>query len=86
MLNAVEIDCARRDRRGQITHVGGPGADGRRWTAPLETVLAAIERGETRYFISRGSQQFGLRVKEGELGTMIEDGWSVRSLPACAAS
>jgi hypothetical protein len=80
--HAIEIDCARRER-GIVTHVGGPARDGRRWTAALEQVIAQLERNEVRYFISRGSQQFGLRVKDGELVTMVEDGWSVRSLPAC---
>ena len=84
--HAVEIDCARRNARGEVTHVGGPGTQGQRWTARLETVIAAIERDEARYFVSRGAQQLGLRVKEGELTTMVEDGWSVRSLPPCAAS
>jgi hypothetical protein len=46
-------------------------------------VVASIQRNQARYFVSHGSQQFGLRVKDGELVTMIDDGWSVRSLPAC---
>ena len=79
---AIEIDCARRDHRAVVTHVGGPGANGR-WIAPLQEVVALLERNEMRYFVSYGSQQFGLRVKDGELATMIDDGWSVRSLPAC---
>ena len=83
---AVEIECARRDVRGEITHLGGPTFDGRRWTSRLEAVVAAIEKEGARYFVSRGSQQLGLQVKQGELATMVEDGWSVRSLPACAAS
>ena len=29
------------------------------------------------------TQVFGLRVQDGELVTMVESGWSVRSLPAC---
>jgi hypothetical protein len=82
--HAVEIDCARRDATGRVTHVGGPGLDGQRWVARLETVIAEVERGEGRYFISHGSQQFGLCVEKGELVTMIEDGWSVRSLPDCS--
>ena len=45
-----------------------------------------IEHEGARSFVSRGSQQLGLQVKQGELATMVEDGWSVRSLPACAAS
>ena len=83
---ALEIDCARRDHRAVVTHVGGPGEDARRWIAPLEEVVAALERNEVRYFVSHGAQQFGLRVKDGELATMIDDGWSVRSLPACRDS
>ena len=83
---AIEIDCARRDARGEITHVGGPALDGCRWMFRLEVVIAAIEKDGARYFVSRGSQQLGLHVREGELATMMEDDWSVRSLPACAAS
>jgi hypothetical protein len=83
---AIEIDCARRDARGEITHLGGPTADGRRWTSRLEAVIAAIEKDGARYFVSRGSQQLGLHVRKGELATMMEDGWSLRSLPSCAAS
>jgi len=84
--HAVQIDCARRDARGNVTHVGGVAADGGRWMARLEVVVAAIEDDGARYFVVRGAQQFGLRVEAGELVTMIEDGWSVRSLPACASS
>lgn len=80
---ALEIDCARRDPRGEVTHVGGPGADGRRWVEELARVVAAAERGEARYFITRGGQQLGLVVKRGELVTMVEDGWRVQRLPPC---
>lgn len=83
---AIEIDCAQRGARGEITHLGGPTPDGRRWTSRLEAVIAAIEKDGARYFVSRGSQQLGLHVKRGELAAMMEDGWSVRSLPACAPS
>ena len=80
---ALEIDCARRDARGAVTHLGGPRADGRRWTAELGAVIAAATREEVRYFVSRGAQQLGLQVKGGQLATMIDDGWSVYSLPTC---
>ena len=82
-MGAIEIDCARRDASGRVTHVGGRRADGERWIAELPAVITAAERNETRYFIVRGAQQFGLRVQDGELATMVETGWSVRSLPAC---
>ena len=78
---ALEIDCVRRDERGTVTHVGGPGGDGRRWMLPLAQAIAALERNEARYFVSRGPQQLGLRVKNGELITMLGEGWSVQSLP-----
>jgi len=80
---ALEIDCARRDARGRVTHVSGPGPDGRRWSAPLDAVIAAAMRDDGRYFVSRGAQQLGLQVKNGELVAMIDDGWSVSRLPAC---
>ena len=80
---ALEIDCARRDARGEVTHVGGPGADGQRWVDELGRIIAAAEEGAARYFITRGGQQLGLMVKRGELVTMVEDGWSVRRLPPC---
>jgi len=81
--NAIEIDCARRDPRGRVTHVGGRGPDGRRWLAELPQLIAAVERGEARYFVVRGAQQLGLRVQDGELVTMVDMGWSLSSLPAC---
>ena len=84
--HAIQIDCARRDARGNVTHLGGASAEGERWTMRLEAVVAAIERDGARYFVVRGSQQLGLSVKDGELVTMVEDGWSVRSLPVCASS
>jgi len=80
---ALEIDCARRDARGEVTHVGGPAADGHRWVEELARVVAAAEQGAARYFITRGGQQLGLNVKRGELVTMVEDGWRVRRLPPC---
>ena len=83
---ALEIDCVRCDARGEVTHVCGPGTDGRRWSARLEVVVAAIDQDGARYFVSRGSQQFGLQVKDGRLATMMEDGWSVRSLPVCSGA
>ncbi|HUQ76645.1 MAG TPA: hypothetical protein VM183_18140 [Burkholderiales bacterium] len=81
--HAIEIDCARRDREGRVTHVGGPGTGGRRWMARIEIVVAAAKADEVRYFISRSPQQLGLQVRDGELVTMIEDGWTVRQLPVC---
>jgi hypothetical protein len=86
LRQAVEIDCARRDAGGIVTHVGGPAGGGRRWVAPLGSVIAALERSETRYFVSSGSQQLGLRVQGGELVAMVECGWSVYSLPVCRAA
>ena len=83
-MQALEIDCARWDERGHVTHVGGPGASGRRWLLPLPVVVAALERGDARYFVSCGWQQLGLRVKDGELVTMVEHDWSVRSLRVCS--
>lgn len=80
---ALEIDCARRDARGEVTHVGGPAGDGGRWYDELVRVVAAAERGEARYFITRGGQQLGLVARQGELVTMVEDGWRVRRLPSC---
>ena len=80
---AVEIDCARRDARGRVTHLGGPGVDGRRWVSELSAVIASAERGGVRYFVTRGAHQLGLGVKNGQLVTMVDDGWSVGSLPAC---
>jgi hypothetical protein len=82
--NAVEIDCVRRDARGRVTHLGGRGLDGRRWLAELPELIAAIERGEARYFVVRGAQQIGLRVQDGELVTMVDMGWNLGSLPACS--
>lgn len=81
--HALEIDCARRNARGEVTHLGGPGVDGTRWMQELASIVAAAERGDARYFITRGGQQLGLGVKRGELVTMVEDGWSVRRLPPC---
>jgi hypothetical protein len=83
MANAVEIDCARRDARGRVTHLGGRSPDGRRWLAELPQLIAAVERGEARYFVVRGAQQIGLRVQDGELVAMVDMGWSLTSLPAC---
>jgi len=80
---ALEIDCARRDARGRVSHVGGPGTDGRRWMQELAMVIAAAESGRCRYYISLGAQQLGLHVRNGELVTMIEDDWSVLRLPVC---
>jgi hypothetical protein len=86
LRHAVEIDCARRDGHGVVTDVGGPTSAGQRWTAQLGFVIAALERGEARYFVSSGSQQLGLHVKDGELVTIVEFGWSVYSLPVCRAA
>jgi len=83
MGTALEIDCARRDLRGRVTHVGGPGVDGQRWMEELVVVVEAAKSGRARYFVSRGAQQLGLHVRDGELVTMIEDGWTVLRLPVC---
>lgn len=84
--HAVEIDCARRDVRGVVTHVGGPGIAGQRWMAQLALVIAALERSEVHYFVSSGSQQFGLCVRNGMLVTIVDYGWSVYTLPVCSAA
>lgn len=80
---ALEIDCARRDSRGRVSHVGGPGVDGRRWMEELSAVIAALESGRTRYYVSRGGEQLGLHIADGELATMVEDDWTVSRLPVC---
>jgi hypothetical protein len=80
---ALQIDCARRDARGRVTHVGGPGADGKRWMLELAAVIDSAQDDNTRYYVARGAQQLGLKVAHGQLVTMTEDGWSVYSLPAC---
>ena len=77
---ALEIDCARRTTDGEVTHVGGPRVNGGRWMAELGAVIAAAERGETRYFVSQGAQQFALHVRNGQLARMVDDGWSVLNL------
>jgi hypothetical protein len=82
--HAVQIDCARRDSDGRVTHLGGPALAGRRWVEKIDVVIAAARRDDARYFISRGAQQLGLHVRDGELATMIEDGWTVRELPVCS--
>lgn len=84
MGGALEIDCARRDSRGRVSHVGGPGADGRRWMEELGVVIAAAESGRKRYYVSCGAQQLGLHVRDGQLATMIEDDWTVLRLPVCS--
>jgi hypothetical protein len=81
--NALEIDCARRDPRGRVTHLGGRGPDGRRWVQELTQLVSAAERGEARYFVVRGAQQIGLRAQDGELVAMVDMGWTVSSLPTC---
>ena len=81
--HALEIDCARRDARGRVTHLGGPRADGSRWMLPIESVLRAAAQEKMRYFVSRGPHQLGLQVKQGQLVPMIDDGWTVRSLTVC---
>ena len=80
---ALEIDCARHDGHGRVSHVGGPGVDGRRWMEELVVVIAAAESGHTRYYVSRGAHQFGLHVRNGQLATIIDDGWTVLRLPVC---
>jgi hypothetical protein len=81
---ALEIDCARHDARGRVSHVGGPGVDGRRWMEELVVVIAAAESGRVRYYVSHGAQQLGLQVRDGQLATMVDDGWTVLRLPVCA--
>lgn len=54
--------------------------------APVAAVIAALERSEAHYFVSSGAQQLGLRVKDGELVTIVEYGWSVYTLPVCAGA
>jgi hypothetical protein len=80
---ALQIDCARRDAGGRVTHVGGRGADGKRWLLELAAVIDSAQHGDARYYVARGAQQLGLTVADGELVTMTEDGWSVYSLPVC---
>lgn len=80
---ALHIDCARRDGRGKVTHVGGPAAGGKRWMLELGAVIDSVEHGAGRYYVTRGAQQLGLKVERGELATMTGDEWSVDSLPGC---
>jgi hypothetical protein len=82
--HALHIDCARRDGGGRVTHVGGPAADGTRWMLEIAAVIDAVQNGAARYYVTRGSEQIGLQVQQGQLVTMTADGWSVDSLPACS--
>jgi hypothetical protein len=81
--HAAEADSVRRDANGRVTHLCGPGNGGGRWSLPIEAVIAAVQRDEARFFVTRGGQQLGLCVKDGELAAMVDDGWTVRSLPRC---
>ena len=81
---ALHIDCARRDRGGRVTHIGGPAADGKRWMMELAALIDSAQNGAARYYVTRGSQQLGLEVRGGQLLTMTGDDWSVYSLPACS--
>lgn len=81
---ALQIDCAWRDAAGRVTHVGGPGADGKRWRLELAAVVDSAQHENTRYYVASGAQQLGLKVVDGQLVAMTEDGWSVHSLPVCA--
>ena len=78
---ALQIDCAWRDAGGRVTHVGGPGADGKRWRLELAAVIDSAQHGNTRYYVAGGAEHVGLTVVDGELVAMTEDGWSVYSLP-----
>lgn len=49
----------------------------------LVVVIAAVESGRARYYVSRGGQQFGLHVMDGQLATVVDDGWTVLRLPVC---
>lgn len=80
---AFQIDCARRDAGGTVTHVGGPGADGKRWVLELAAVIDAAQHGNARYYVTRGAQQLGLKVAHDELVTMTDDDWTVYNLPVC---
>jgi hypothetical protein len=81
--HALLIDCACRDGRGRVTHVGGPGADGNRWALSLAAVIDSVQNDAARYYVTCGSQQVGLKVEQGRLLAMTGDGWSVESLPVC---
>lgn len=80
---ALQIDCARRDAGGRVTHVGGPGAGGKRWMLEIAAVIDSAQHGNARYYVAGGAQQVGLKAVDGELVAMTEDGWSVYSLPVC---
>ena len=82
--HALHIDCARRDRGGRVTHIGGPTAQGTRWMMEIAAVMDSVQNGAARYYVTRGSQQLGLEVRRGQLVTMAGDDWSVYSLPACS--
>ena len=49
----------------------------------LAAVIDSLSHGEARYYVSRGSQQLGLKVAHGSLVTMTGDDWSVYNLPPC---
>lgn len=49
----------------------------------LGAVIDSVQQDAARYYVTRGSQQLGLKVERGELVTMTGDDWSVYSLPAC---
>ena len=81
---ATRIDCARRDARGRVTHVGGADADGRRWMRELVEVVRLAQDGGVRYYVVRGFQEIGLTVEDGQLVAMTGESWSVALLPTCS--
>ena len=50
----------------------------------IAAVIDSVQNGAARYYVTRGSQQLGLEVRQGQLVTMIGDDWSVYSLPVCS--
>jgi len=58
MASQLRIDCVTTSTRtGNITHVGGPNYQGRRWKWPVDTVIGLIVSQSMRFYVYQHGTQ-----------------------------
>lgn len=72
MANQVEIRCINKSNRydphERIVNVGGVNSNGERWKLTQTEAIAGIDRGEWRFYVSRGGRTAWVVVATSRYG------------------
>jgi hypothetical protein len=94
MSNRHKVTCIKKSNRSspheRITHIGGVGGDGQRWSLTQPAAIDGIEKGTWRFFVSAYPREVDVIVATSRFGNKYlkttsdgEEPNNLLSLPEC---